>query len=164
MVIIPDFCMMLDLFGKLTLLIGVSFLSFSFIACEKEGTPPDPNESPVCKMSDTLAGTYQTQYVRIDAFTGVSENPKDSLINFEKIAGCGLKALQQPLKLVRTIETTTPSGTITKHQYVDAGGGNPNYSTDAYFFVTPNDSIQLLIFENLGNGKAYYHDFKGKRF
>ena len=139
-------------------------LLWALVACEKAGSPPDPNDSPVCKMSDSLSGNYATRYIRIDAFTGISENPKDSLIAFEKTAGCGLKVLNQPLKLVRTVETTTPQGTVIKHQYVDAGGGNPNYSTDAFFFVSPNDSIQLLIFENLGNGQAYYHDFKGKRF
>lgn len=146
--------------GLFSALLLVVFLS----ACEKEGSPPDPNDSPVCKMSDSLSGSYQTRYVRIDANTGISDNPKDSLLAFEKIAGCGLKVIGQPLKLVRTIETTTPSGTVTKHQYVDAGGGNPNYSTDVFFFVTPDDSIQMLILENLGNGQTYYHDFKGKRF
>lgn len=136
----------------------------ALVACEKAGSPPDPNDSPVCKMSDSLSGNYLTRYVKIDAQTGINENPKDSMLLFEKIAGCGLKVLDLPLKLVRTIETTTPQGTVIKHQYVDAGGGNPNYSTDAYFFVSSNDSIQLLIFENLGNGQAYYHDFKGRRF
>ena len=160
-----EYCFMLLSLGRGSVNIALLlFLALQLCSCEKEGTPPDPNESPVCKMSDTLSGNYQVKYVRIDANTGVSENPKDSLLTFEKIAGCGLKAIGQPLKLVRTIETTTPSGIIKKHQYVDAGGGNPNYSTDAYFFVTPDDSIQFQIFENLGNGNAYYHDFKGKRF